>query len=89
MAESVVVRDSRAVRAFASQLRRAAQELETTATSLSGAAHAVREAWQDPQQRRVEQEVDQLRNAMKRFREQAEQTARYCDGVAAHVERLS
>ena len=88
MASKVVVHDSGAVRAFAAQLRRAAGELEAAAAALSGAAHGVRSAWQDPQQQRVEQEIDGIRQALGRFREQAEQTARYCDGIAAHVEAL-
>ena len=88
MAGKVVVHDSGAVRAFAGQLRGAARDLESTASSLSGAAQAVRGSWQDPQQERVEQEIDGIRQALARFREQAEQTARYCDGIAAQVEAL-
>jgi len=88
MAGKVVVHDSGAVRAFAGQLRNAARDLEATAASLSGAARSVRSAWQDPQQERVEEEIDGMRQALGRFREQAELAARYCDGIAAHVEAL-
>lgn len=88
MASKVVVHDSGAVHAFAGQLRRFSAELDATAAAMAAAAHSVRDAWQDPQQQKVEEQCDQIRSALRNFREQAAQVASYCDRVAAQVEAV-
>jgi len=89
MADRVVVRNPGAVRAFAGKLRREATELERVAASLRGACSSVRGDWDDPQQQKVEQQVTELTQALARFRESAEATSRYCEGLAARIEAIS
>jgi len=88
MARKVVIQDSGAVRSYARQLRQAAEELDRTAAKLRSATHAVRASWDDPQQRRVEDSIDQLARALHSFRAEAEQTSRYCEGLATQVESI-
>lgn len=85
MADRVVVKDIGALDKFASDLRRAKQDLERVASQLQSAISAVDGQWQDPQKEKSKQQVEALVKQVRSFSASADGQIGYVSKLAAHL----